>query len=154
MVFGEETQHVSVRLVSATNQNLSALIEQKKVREDLYYRLSVVPIRVPPLCERPEDLHPLAEYLLEEFCHRNNLKPKRIEPEVYDSLRDYRWPGNVRVAAASWGRVGFETRPGGDSGIHKPSSRAAFLPRIASFSSSGRFSPLMLATIFSRLPIW
>ncbi len=86
---------MSVRLVSATNQNLSALVEQKKFREDRYYRRSVVPIRVSPLRERPEDLHPLAGYFLEEFCHRNNVKPKRIEPEVYDSLRDYRWPGTV-----------------------------------------------------------
>ncbi|HYK91661.1 MAG TPA: sigma-54 dependent transcriptional regulator [Acidobacteriota bacterium] len=95
-VGGEVTLHVAVRIISATNQNLAALVEQKKFREDLYYRLSVVPIRVPPLRERPEDIRPLAEYFLQDFCSRNNFKPKHIEPEVYDCLRDYRWPGNVR----------------------------------------------------------
>ncbi len=95
-VGGEETLRVTVRTISATNQDLVSLVEQKKFREDLYYRLSVVPIRVPPLREHPEDIKPLAEYFLEDFCSRNNFRPKRIEPEVYDTLRDYRWPGNVR----------------------------------------------------------
>jgi two-component system nitrogen regulation response regulator NtrX len=62
----------------------------------LYYRLSVVPIRVPPLRERPEDIRPLAEYFLAEFCSRNNFKPKRIEAEVFTALQAYRWPGNIR----------------------------------------------------------
>ncbi len=95
-VGGEETLHVTVRVVAATNHDLAALVEQKKFREDLYYRLSVVPIRVPPLRERPEDIRPLAEYFLEEFSRRNNFKPVRIEQEVFDALRGYRWPGNVR----------------------------------------------------------
>ena len=95
-VGGEETLRVTVRVISATNQDLAALVKQRKFREDLFYRLSVVPIRVPPLRERPEDIRPLTEYFLEEFCSRNNFKPKRIEPEVYEALRDYRWPGNVR----------------------------------------------------------
>ncbi len=95
-VGGEETLHVSVRIISATNRDLAALVSQKKFREDLYYRLSVVPIRVPPLRERPEDIRPLAEYFLEEFCRRNNFKPKVIEDDVFAALRGYRWPGNVR----------------------------------------------------------
>ena len=95
-VGGEEVQHVSVRVVSATNQDLAALVAEKKFREDLYYRLSVVPIRVPPLRERPEDIRPLAEYFVEEFCRRNNFRPKRIDAAVFDELRAYRWPGNVR----------------------------------------------------------
>jgi len=95
-VGGEETLHVIVRIISATNRDLAALVEQNKFREDLYYRLSVVPIRMPPLRERPEDIRPLAEYFLEEFCRRNNFRPKRIEPEVFAALRNYRWPGNVR----------------------------------------------------------
>jgi two-component system nitrogen regulation response regulator NtrX len=95
-VGGEETLRAAVRVVSATNQDLAALVEQKKFREDLYYRLSVVPIRVPPLRERLEDIRPLAEYFLDEFCSRNNFKPKHIETEVFEALNDYRWPGNVR----------------------------------------------------------
>jgi two-component system nitrogen regulation response regulator NtrX len=55
-----------------------------------------VPIRVPPLRERIEDIRPLAEYFLEDFCRRNNFKPKRIDGEIWETLRSYRWPGNVR----------------------------------------------------------
>jgi len=95
-VGGEATLHVAVRVISATNQDLAALVEQKKFREDLLYRLRVVPIRVPPLRERPEDIHPLAEYFLQEFCSRNNFKSKRMDEEVFAALRDYRWPGNIR----------------------------------------------------------
>jgi len=95
-VGGAEMLHVNVRVISATNRDLSTLVGQKKFREDLYYRLSVVPIRVPPLRERIEDIRPLAEYFLEDFCRRNNFKPKRIEEEVWGALRAHRWPGNVR----------------------------------------------------------
>ena len=86
-VGGEQTRHVTVRVISATNQDLAALVAEKKFREDLYYRLSVVPIRVPPLRERPEDIRPLAEYFLDEFCRRNNFRPKRIDDGVFDALR-------------------------------------------------------------------
>jgi two-component system, NtrC family, nitrogen regulation response regulator NtrX len=95
-VGGEETLQVSVRVISATNQDLAALVDAKRFREDLFYRLSVVPIRVPPLRERAEDVRPLAEYFVEEFCRRNNFKPKRIDEPVFDALRAYRWPGNIR----------------------------------------------------------
>jgi len=95
-VGGDETRHVSVRVVSATNQDLAGLVAEKKFREDLYYRLSVVPIRVPPLRERPEDIRPLAEYFVADFCRRNNFRPKRIDDVVFEELRGYRWPGNIR----------------------------------------------------------
>jgi two-component system nitrogen regulation response regulator NtrX len=95
-VGGGETLRVSVRVISATNRNLENLVEQKKFRKDLYYRISVVPILVPPLRDRAEDIRPLAEYFLEDFCRRNNFKPKHIEEEVWASLNSYRWPGNVR----------------------------------------------------------
>ncbi len=95
-VGGAENLHVAVRVVSATNQDLTSLVEKKRFREDLFYRLSVVPIRVPPLRERPEDVRPLAEYFLEDFCRRNNFKPRTIDAEVFTALRAYRWPGNVR----------------------------------------------------------
>jgi len=95
-VGGDETRHVSVRVVSATNQDLAALVAEKKFREDLYYRLSVVPIRVPPLRERPEDIRPLAEYFVEEFCSRNNFRRKRVDEGVFEEFRGYRWPGNIR----------------------------------------------------------
>jgi two-component system nitrogen regulation response regulator NtrX len=95
-VGGGETLHVSVRVIAATNQDLGSLVQQKKFREDLYYRLSVVPIRVPPLRERVEDIRPLGEYFLEDFCRRNNFKSQRIDEDVWTVLNRYRWPGNIR----------------------------------------------------------
>ena len=72
-VGGEQVIRVAVRVISATNRDLSALVLQSKFREDLYYRLSVVPIRVPALRERPQDIKLLAEYFLDDFCARNNF---------------------------------------------------------------------------------
>ena len=95
-VGGEQTIRVSVRVISATNRDLSALVAQGKFREDLYYRVSVVPIRVPALRERPQDIRALAEYFLGDFCARNNFKPKTIDEDVYPVLEAYPWPGNAR----------------------------------------------------------
>jgi len=95
-VGGEQPLHATVRVISATNRDLSALIAQKRFREDLYYRLSVVPLRVPPLRERPSDVRPLAGYFLEEFCRRNNFKSKAIDDDVFPVLENLPWPGNAR----------------------------------------------------------
>jgi two-component system, NtrC family, nitrogen regulation response regulator NtrX len=95
-VGGEQTIKVSVRVISATNRDLGSLVAQEKFREDLYYRLSVVPIRVPALRERPQDIRLLAEYFLEDFCARNNFKPKTLDVTVLPMLESYGWPGNAR----------------------------------------------------------
>jgi len=95
-VGGEAIIHVNVRVISATNRDLTAMVLQEKFREDLYYRLSVVPIRVPALRERPHDIRLLAEYFLEDFCARNNFKPKRLDEAVFSLLESYGWPGNAR----------------------------------------------------------
>ena len=95
-VGGEQPIRVSVRVISATNRNLADLVAQQKFREDLYYRLCVVPIRVPALRERPQDIVPLAVYFLEDFCSRNNFHSKQIEEETYEVLEAYSWPGNAR----------------------------------------------------------
>jgi len=95
-VGGEKAIRVQVRVVSATNRDLTEMIAQGKFREDLYYRLSVVPIRVPSLRERPADVRPLAEYFLDEFCARNNFRAKAVDAAVYEALAQYHWPGNVR----------------------------------------------------------
>ncbi len=95
-VGGEQTIKVSVRVLSATNRDLSALVELEKFREDLYYRLSVVPIRVPALRERPQDLRSLAQYFLQEFCARNNFKAKSLDDAVFGIFENYTWPGNAR----------------------------------------------------------
>jgi two-component system nitrogen regulation response regulator NtrX len=95
-VGGEQIIRVAVRVISATNRDLAALVEQEKFREDLYYRLSVVPIRVPALRERPQDVKMLAQYFLEDFCSRNNFRAKVIDDEVFELLEGYPWPGNAR----------------------------------------------------------
>ena len=95
-VGGERTLRVAVRVISATNRDLQALVGQNKFREDLFYRLSVVPIRIPPLRERREDIRALAEYFLEEFCRRNNFRRKTVDEEVFPFFERYAWPGNAR----------------------------------------------------------
>lgn len=95
-VGGEKAISVSVRVVSATNRDLKEMVEQGKFREDLYYRLSVMPLRVPSLRERPADIEALAGYFLEEFCRRNNFRAKCFGPDVASALAEYHWPGNVR----------------------------------------------------------
>jgi two-component system, NtrC family, nitrogen regulation response regulator NtrX len=95
-VGGERTLRVSVRVISATNRDLQALVSQNRFREDLFYRLSVVPIRVPPLRERCEDICLLTEYFLDEFCARNNFRRKTIDAEVFPMFERYSWPGNAR----------------------------------------------------------
>jgi two-component system nitrogen regulation response regulator NtrX len=95
-VGGEQPIRSSVRVISATNRDLPAVVAQKRFREDLYYRLCVVPIRVPPLRERLADIRPLAEYFLAEFCQRNSFKSKTIDDEVFPMLEMFTWPGNAR----------------------------------------------------------
>jgi two-component system nitrogen regulation response regulator NtrX len=72
------------------------MVGQQKFREDLYYRLCVVPVRMPSLRERREDIVPLAEYFLGEFCARNNFRAKKWGVETLAVLEDYGWPGNIR----------------------------------------------------------
>jgi two-component system, NtrC family, nitrogen regulation response regulator NtrX len=95
-VGGEQTIRVTVRVVSATNRDLTALVAQEKFREDLYYRVSVVPIRVPALRERPQDIRPMAEYFLEDFCARNGFRKRAFDAEVWVAFQEYKWPGNAR----------------------------------------------------------
>jgi two-component system nitrogen regulation response regulator NtrX len=93
---GEQSIRVTVRVISATNRRLDELIADGKFRQDLFYRLSVVPIRVPALRERREDVRDLVAYFLAEFCARNNFKPKTMDDDVLPVLERYDWPGNVR----------------------------------------------------------
>jgi two-component system, NtrC family, nitrogen regulation response regulator NtrX len=95
-VGGERTLRVAVRVIAATNRDLQDLVAQNKFREDLFYRLSVVPIRIPPLRERRDDIRALAEYFLNEFCARNNFRRKEIDEDVFPLFERYTWPGNAR----------------------------------------------------------
>jgi two-component system, NtrC family, nitrogen regulation response regulator NtrX len=95
-VGGEQPVRVNVRVIAATNRDLTEMIAQGKFREDLYYRLCVVPVRVPSLRERPQDIPELVSYFLEEFCVRNNFRKRSIDPAVIPVLQSYPWPGNAR----------------------------------------------------------
>ena len=87
---------VDVRVVAATNKNLDEEIERGNFREDLFYRLNVIPFHVPPMRDRREDIPLLADYFLREFTTAYGRKPKELTPEAYRILQDYHWPGNVR----------------------------------------------------------
>ncbi len=95
-VGGEETIKVDVRVVSATHRNLQAEVEAKRFREDLYYRLHIVPLTVPALRERPEDIGLLAKHFVQKHAPRINKAVKQLAPEAISALCRYAWPGNVR----------------------------------------------------------
>ena len=92
---GSRTIKLDVRIISATNCELKNLVQQGKFREDLYYRLNVFPIHIPPLRSRSEDIKALTDHLLEVYNHRYG-KSTTIEPAGYEALKQYAWPGNVR----------------------------------------------------------
>ncbi len=94
-VGGSQTVEVDVRVVAATNRDLLRLAKEGKFREDLYYRLNVVKIDLPPLHERPEDIALLAEHFVQKFS-RPGASPKQIAPEAMEALLQHRWPGNIR----------------------------------------------------------
>jgi Nif-specific regulatory protein len=94
-VGGEKTIKADVRVIAATSRNLEALVSEGKFREDLYYRLNVVPLLLPPLRERKEDIALLVEYFVKKY-NQENQKSVTIAPEVLDLFLKYDWPGNVR----------------------------------------------------------
>jgi two-component system, NtrC family, nitrogen regulation response regulator NtrX len=85
-----------VRVIAATNKNLEEEIEKGHFREDLYFRLAVIPIHVPSLRERPEDIAPLVRHYVDYFSRENNVRPKRITQAALDALGRHRWRGNIR----------------------------------------------------------
>jgi two-component system, NtrC family, nitrogen regulation response regulator NtrX len=95
-VGAERTMQVDVRVISGTHKDLKNAVAEGRFREDLFYRLNVVPLRVPALRERLEDIPLLVGALLRRICERNNLREKPIDDEVFDELRRHDWPGNIR----------------------------------------------------------
>jgi DNA-binding NtrC family response regulator len=95
-VGGTATIHVGVRVVAATNRDLRAAVASRRFREDLYFRLSVFPITIPPLRERPEDILLLARHFVERFCREMSKPVMTMAEEAQDALSAYSWPGNVR----------------------------------------------------------
>jgi two-component system, NtrC family, response regulator PilR len=95
-VGGNDEVEVDVRIISATNAPLESLVREKRFREDLFYRLQVIPIRTPPLRERREDIPILAEHFLQRFSHEMGKQVAKISEEAMQCLVRYSWPGNVR----------------------------------------------------------
>ena len=95
-VGGGELIDVDFRLIAATNRDLEREVEEGRFREDLYYRLKVVTLAVPPLRDRPGDLELLTESYLERFCREHGRSPKRLSQEALKVMNSYHWPGNVR----------------------------------------------------------
>jgi transcriptional regulator with GAF, ATPase, and Fis domain len=113
----ERTRRVDVRIIAATNQDLKANVDRKLFREDLYYRLNVFPIEVPPLRARKEDVRPLADYFLSQVAQHMNLAKPQLTRSNLTQLQGYTWPGNVRelqnvieraVILARSGRLKFD----------------------------------------------
>jgi DNA-binding NtrC family response regulator len=95
-VGGTTPLQVDVRVVAATNRNLKAAVAARQYREDLYFRLSVFPIVIPPLRDRPNDVPTLARYFIDRFCKDLNKRSLILSPAAEEDLRSYAWPGNVR----------------------------------------------------------
>jgi two-component system nitrogen regulation response regulator NtrX len=92
----QRAMQVDVRIVAGSHKDLRQAIIEGKFREDLFFRLSVVPLRVPPLRERAEDIPLLVGFFIKQLCEKNNLRHKEVDDEVFDELKRYAWPGNVR----------------------------------------------------------
>lgn len=106
-VGGSQVIPINVRVVAATNRNLVDAVRSKKFREDLYYRLSVVTLDLPPLRERPEDVQPLAEHFLAHFSKQANRRQMSVSSEARRRLQAHAWPGNVRELRNLMERVAF-----------------------------------------------
>jgi two-component system nitrogen regulation response regulator NtrX len=127
------TIKVDVRVIAATNKNLEEEIEKGTFREDLYFRLAVIPIHVPPLRERIEDIPPLVRHYMEYFSRENNVRPKRITASAMEALQRHRWKGNIRELRNTVERLIIMT--GGDTidvadlpSLRSPSSLSSSKP--------------------------
>jgi DNA-binding NtrC family response regulator len=118
---GVQEIQVDVRILAATNVDLRQAVREGKFREDLYYRLNVITLDLPPLRSRREDIPALASYFLKHFAEENDLPPRTLSPEALRALVDYDWPGNVRelenviergVVLSSTPIIGFDLLPG------------------------------------------
>ena len=87
---------VDIRVIAATNKDLLRAIRENKFREDLYYRLNVIPLKIPPLRERPEDIDDLTALMIRRYSDRFQKRVRRVDADVMKTLRRYAWPGNVR----------------------------------------------------------
>lgn len=115
-----KTHEVDVRIITATNQDLEKGVKEGRFREDLYYRLNVIPIKIPPLRERPSDINLLIQHFLKQFNEENGRNIEGVSDEAMKVLENYRWPGNVRelenmvervIVLKGDGKIGVEDLP-------------------------------------------
>jgi DNA-binding NtrC family response regulator len=137
-VGGTVSLQVDVRVVAATNRNLKAAVAARQYREDLYFRLSVFPILIPPLRDRPDDIPTLARYFIERFCRDLNKRPLILSPTAEEELRRYGWPGNVRELQNCIERAAILTE--GDT-IHPRHLNLSFHGASMSPAAEGEESP-------------
>ncbi len=156
---GGRPEIVDVRLIAATNRDLAAEVKAGRFREDLFYRLNVVPMRVPPLRERPEDIEPLVRTFVRQYAERYGMGTVEVEPALVEALKTHAWPGNVRelentvarllalapderITLALWRSLTAESRAGRDPHVRRRAIRAlAIRCAPASRPSSARSSP-------------
>jgi len=143
-VGGERPVRVNVRIVAATHRDLPAMVEAQTFREDLYYRLAVFPIVIPPLRDRPADIRAFAEYFAERAANRFGLRPVPVSDDDVRVLSEYRWPGNVREIAAVMDRAvligqGRSLSVTAALGLSRPGATVATAQEPA---SPGRIEPL------------
>ena len=142
-VGGSKTIEVDVRIVAATNKNLEEKISEGTFREDLYFRINVIPLIVPPLRERKDDISILANEFLKRFTKELNIEDKKMLPEAMDILENYQWPGNVRELKNIIERLVIMTR----DNVIKPED---IIPAIRGKSSSSDHSNLFTQETFKE----
>jgi DNA-binding NtrC family response regulator len=157
-VGGERPVRVNLRIVAATKKSLAALAAANQFRQDLYYRLSVVPIRLPPLREHLEDIPLLVEYLLERLSVRLNRGQITIAPAAIGRLREHAWPGNVRELEHVLEQMAAVSRTGAldleDVPPFQPDSRPASLVSVDLERADAVDLAAVLAAVEERLLRW
>jgi two-component system nitrogen regulation response regulator GlnG len=156
-VGGNQTLRTDVRILAATNRPLERDVETGRFREDLFYRLNVIRIHIPPLRERHEDVLPLANFFLQRLAREHRLPPHRLSEEAIRHLEDHHWPGNVRELENTLARACVlatadvllpKDIPLGSAQLARPGATAEAAPVAA---APAEIEPLDLAAWASRL---
>jgi len=134
---GTEPLHTDVRVLCATNRDLEAEVAARRFREDLFFRINILRLELPPLRERPEDLPLLVQHMLEELDRKHRLGRKHVTPQVLDTFLSYRWPGNVRELANVL-EAAYVTNPDQALGLEHLPNR---IREVALLHPKGHFQP-------------
>ncbi len=133
---------IDVRVIAASSVDLATLVADGRFRSDLYYRLNVLPIRLPPLRERPEDLEALCEHLLEQIALEHEMLPKEIDRDALDALAAMPWPGNVRELRNVLERAAIREALRATGGNRLRAARRLGIARATLYQKLGEFPEL------------